>query len=720
MITNTLKLFRKSLAFHFLWSLSISLFSQQSIEEVRLRPPGSVVTTTGTATSGPEYGQLRYLQDNNAGIAAYGSLLDAIVDGDSILITGVLSKYRGELQISPVFSIQMISGGHQTKIVSLDNLADSSFPLYESRRTVFTCVGIASCEASLEEGWYILYDQQGNTARLQLSGSEQAIGFPIRNSPITVEGIWTKFEDQYQLKCRQISDAAEGDCHYISPPQLSYNDHIPHLLWLLVGKEGSEVWIDDGHQNYIMAFGPTTGAVEAAPDFLAPGILYTARLTQLDSTGTFYHSIPIYFSVPSPDTSPIEILFNRSVNSSFSDGSHPLATGSSVIEADIIDRIDHVVSTLDIAMYNTTRNSIVQAVSRAAQRGVQVRYIADDETSNSALDGVLPFPVLFRGGDGIMHNKIVIADADDVDSAWVWAGSTNFSSNQLSSDPNHAYVIHDSGMAKNYEKEFNEMWGQQPDQDTGRFGDFKTNNTSHVFQVGDVMIESYFSPSDETNCHILEALQSTDHHIEIALLLLTSEDLIDEIISLYQGGIQVRVILEDEASSSEAVALLKQAGVPLVTHDFSPIFHHKYAVIDEGFLQSDPQVISGSHNWTWSADNINDENLLIFHDQSIANIFRQEYEARWAELNTTSTSEYTKDSLLIYPNPASSYVDINNPSDQPCMVELIDVNGRIVEMAKMDSKEVTRIDISDLPAGTYIISFHWPEHQSNQRLIILR
>lgn len=319
-----------------------------------------------------------------------------------------------------------------------------------------------------------------------------------------------------------------------------------------------------------------------------------------------------------------------------------------------------------------------------------------------------------------MHNKIVIADADDVDSAWVWAGSTNFSSNQLSSDPNHAYVIHDSGMAKNYEKEFNEMWGQQPDQDTGRFGDFKTNNTSHVFQVGDVMIESYFSPSDETNCHILEALQSTDHHIEIALLLLTSEDLIDEIISLYQGGIQVRVILEDEASSSEAVALLKQAGVPLVTHDFSPIFHHKYAVIDEGFLQSDPQVISGSHNWTWSADNINDENLLIFHDQSIANIFRQEYEARWAELNTTSTSEYTKDSLLIYPNPASSYVDINNPSDQPCMVELIDVNGRIVEMAKMDSKEVTRIDISDLPAGTYIISFHWPEHQSNQRLIILR
>jgi phosphatidylserine/phosphatidylglycerophosphate/cardiolipin synthase-like enzyme len=678
------------------------------------------VITTGTITTGSEYGQLRYMQDDQAGIAAYGAQLASFYAGDSVVITGVISKYRGELQLSPVLSVDFIASGRHISTLSLDNLEDSSDPEFESRKVIFTCMGIASCEPNLSGGWYTLYDQQGNIARLSVAEGQDIAGFLISDSPYTIEGIWTKFEDQFQLKCQDLSDASEGSCHFISPPQLSFVGDTPHLFWETIGLlEGSEVWINDGHQNYIIAFSPTSESIEAIPDFLEPGILYEARLTQLDSTNTIFHSVPVDFSVPAPDAPPIEILFNRSVNATFSDGSHPLATGSSVIETDIISRIDQVQATLDIAMYNTSRTTIVQAVSRAVQRGVVVRYIADDETSNSALSGSLSFPVLFRSGDGIMHNKFVIADAEDPDRAWIWTGSTNFSSNQLSTDPNHAYIIHDAALAKNYKKEFDEMWGQQPDLTVGRYGDFKTNNTSHLFQIGQVNIESYFSPSDETNCHILDALQSTDHHVEIGLLLLTHDELIDEIIRLHQNGVEVRVILEDEESSTNAVARLRQAGVPLVIHDFGPIFHHKYAIIDEGYQDSDPQVISGSHNWTWSADNINDENTLILHDQSIANIFRQEFEARWAELYTTSLSETIEESLLVYPNPASDYVTINNSAFQYCVVELIDLHGRIVKDVTIDSNKEKRIGIKDLPSGIYTVQIHWPRHQANSRLVIL-
>lgn len=262
------------------------------------------------------------------------------------------------------------------------------------------------------------------------------------------------------------------------------------------------------------------------------------------------------------------------------------------------------------------------------------------------------------------------------------------------------------------------MWGQQPELIVGRYGDFKTDNTAHLFEIGNVLIESYFSPSDETNCQILEALQSTDHHVEIGLLLLTNEELIDEILALHQNGVQVRVILEDEASSSDAVIALRQAGVPLVTHDFGSIFHHKYAIIDEGFPASDPQVVSGSHNWTWSADNINDENTLIFHDQSIANIFRQEFEARWTEIYTTSNTEIETDSLLITPNPASTFVDIHNPSTQACRVELHDLNGHLIGEIKMDAVSGARMNVQHIPPGMYVLVLHWPEHQTCRKLII--
>ena len=67
-----------------------------------------------------------------------------------------------------------------------------------------------------------------------------------------------------------------------------------------------------------------------------------------------------------------------------------------------------VKTTLDIAMYNTTKTSLVQAVERAVQRGVSVRYKAEGSNSNSALQGTISFPVLYREADGIMHNKFII------------------------------------------------------------------------------------------------------------------------------------------------------------------------------------------------------------------------------------------------------------------------------------------------------------------------
>jgi len=675
------------------------VFNQQTISQIRTLPVGSVVTTTGTVSCANEFGVVRYLQDENAGISAYSTDLSLTQAGDSVIITGVLSRYRGELQLSPVLSYEVLAEVDEVKSLSIENLDDISIPGFESRKVNIACAGIKSCESELSAGWYEVFDQWGNIARLWIAENHPAQGFPLINRPLVVEGIWTKFEDQYQLMCQQITDASEGSCHYIPPPSLSFENNLPVLSWSNVPEATTDVWIGEESYDFDISFGQWSGSAVAKPDFLEPGKLYQARLTQQDSSGMLFHSVPVYFSTPALTAPPIEILFNRSINATYSDGSTALAVGSSAIENDLIERIDNVTHTLEVAMYNTGRASIVQALTRAVQRGVLVRYIADDETSNTALQGQLTFPLLLRSGDGIMHNKFVIADAHEPEGAWLWTGSTNLSTNQLSTDPNHAYVIHDQALALNYLREFNEMWGQN-----ARYGDFKTNNTSHLFQVGDALIESYFSPSDETNCHLIEAIQSADHQILIGLLLLTRNDLVDEIIQLHQEGIDVRVILEDEESSLSALAQLTQAGVRVVTHDPSPIFHHKYAIIDEGYPESDPLVITGSHNWTWSADNINDENTLIIHDQRVTNIFRQEFEARWGELNPTSIHTDLINGMKVYPNPASSFLHIENPFSESCGVELINVDGQIVmhKDIEADQTSVLTIDQS-LPAGLYMV-----------------
>lgn len=719
MVVRTIKA-RVVLAVFLSW-YCIHAVAQLSIAEVNNLPAGSVVTTTGTLTTGGEFGQLRYMQDDEAGIALYSSTLDGLQPGDSIIVSGLLSVYRGQLQISPVNSFQKIASGKTTKAIVISELSEIANPQFASRKINLPCSGIQSCESTLTDGWYTIFDHTGNKARLLVDPSTPLDDFPITTHPVAISGIWAAFEDQYQLLGQNIADASEGDCHILPPAEITFLNNQVQLSWNDLPAANTKVWIGEEEYSTSLDYGFWEGNLTVTPDQLSPGKIYKTRLEQIDENDAHYVSPAVIFAASSTPSSPIEILFNRSVNTDFSDGSAPIATGSSAIEIDIISRIDQVQSTLDIAMYNTTRNAIVQAITRAVQRGVSVRYLAEETTSNSAIDGALIFPVWFRSADGIMHNKFIIADAADSLHAWVWTGSTNFSTNQLSTDPNHAYIIHDQALALSYQREFDEMWGTQANHSDARYGDVKTDNTVHQFLIGNTRIESYFSPSDETNCHLLEALRTANHHVEIGLLLLTKEDLIDEIISLHENGIDIRVILEDEASSTTAVSRLRQADVPLGIYDFSPLFHHKYAIIDEGFPDSDPTVISGSHNWTWSADNINDENTIIFHDPSIANIFRQEYEARWEELYPTAVTAVSGQSISLWPNPASSHLQLSNLTSFDASGILVDLLGQPLTTIQLSRNSQFTFQIPmDWPNGIYFLQWTCNGHQEISKIILAR
>ncbi|MEO5905409.1 MAG: phospholipase D-like domain-containing protein, partial [Saprospiraceae bacterium] len=568
------------------------IFAQQSISEIRALPEGSVVTTKGIITSEPEWGTIRYIQDADAGIAMYSISLSNTAHGDSILLTGVLSYYRGQLQISPVLSFQILASGIPIPDPKVKLLDAQNLSLYESMVVSVPCAGIHTCESTFESGWYMMFDDQGRTIRLVIEKNHHLEDTGIPDFPVSLTGIWTKIDEQYQLILQEFQNPASENCIVIPPARIWYFYNDMHLHWEVQDEYDS--WAEYGINNFdqTQRVYVTNHEVRYKPQNLIHGEIYQGRFRQHTPVGDTIYS-PLTYFVKNGDASDIEILFNRQIDTTFSDGSYPIAIGPAVIETDIISRIDQVDSTLDITMYNSSRRSITDAINRAVQRGVTVRYIADDGTSNSALEEPLLFPVLYRTGEGIMHNKFIVGDADDSAQAWVWSGSTNFSTNQLSSDPNHAIIFHDQGMAINYRKEFDELWGQDLNHDGSRYGSGKTDNTVHGFLLGSTEIESYFSPSDETSCHILEAIKSASEHMEIALLLMTKGDLVDALIERHERFVDIRVIVEDEESSSLALSRLRQAGIKTAVHEFGNIFHHKYAIIDEGILNSNPIVITG-------------------------------------------------------------------------------------------------------------------------------
>ena len=703
--------------FTFFLFFCATALAQQPIADIKNLPPGSVVTTTGTISTGEEFGFLRYMQDDAAGIAIYSSSFANTQPGDSIIVSGVLSVYQGELQISPVMSYQVISTGHNLNPVLTQNLSSISDPEYSARLLAISCVGINTCETKFAEGPYVFYDQYGNTRKMIVNEESNLIGQPISSKALVVSGIWTSINGQYQMLAREAAEASKGSCFLIPPATVYFDSNKVKLTWQNI--DPLVAYFEYGEDSFNRIIGSIGPDWTCTPTDLLPGIIYQARLrVENNDTLTTYSPITL-FSAPSigPD---IKVYFNHTVDNSFSDGSAPSGTIPSAIQTNVINLIDQVQYTLDIAVYNAGSTLIIDAIKRAVQRGVQVRYITDDETSNSVLEGVTAFPIYYRDADGIMHNKFMIGDADDTAAAFVWTGSTNWTINQLTSDANHAYVIRDQALALNYRREFEEMWGSDVTHNNSLVGESKFDNTAHLSQFNGIEIESYFSPSDEPDCHILEAISSADYQIQIGLLLLTSETLIDEIVQLNHKGVDVRVILEDESSSEYAVEILRGEGIPLAIHDPSSIFHHKYAIIDEGHPESDPMVVTGSHNWTYSADHINDENTLIVHDQSFTNIFRQEFEARWKELDPSATAENALPLISIYPNPTQNGFHFKNDFENEVDLTMINVNGIAVQQFNVAPQETCSCSWNQtLPGGLYTIKATWPDHEAVTRLLIL-
>ena len=122
--------------------LTLSIKGQQAIEEIKALPLGSVVETTGTISSGDEWGQIRFLQDETAGIGLFGNSISSLQPGDSIVVRGVVSKYRGQLQLSPILSHTVISTGNVVTVHEVDDFTAQSLAANNSRFVAIACTGI--------------------------------------------------------------------------------------------------------------------------------------------------------------------------------------------------------------------------------------------------------------------------------------------------------------------------------------------------------------------------------------------------------------------------------------------------------------------------------------------------------------------------------------------------------------------------------------------------
>jgi len=699
--------------------LSAPLVAQDNILDVRQNYNiGQIVTVTGVVTSDDNLGSVRYLQDTTAGIALYPgqdwSSWEATPQiGDSLSVTGEITEYNGLLEVGPnLTEVSFFGQGDLPEPLEItpaqmgENLEGQlvringvTFPL---AGTFITGNNTYDFTASGEFG--VIYVRTSNTL----------VGEELTGCEVDMLGIVSQFSFDgfggYQLLPRGPVDLIPASALCFTSPVIQSD---------MATTSFTLSWTTDLACDGVIEFGATEALGEVTPGGtntpthtasltgLEPGtIVYARAVCTLEDGSSASSAIRPYATV-SESSGDIHVYFNGPVDHSVATDELALSLGADMNDT-VAAWIMGAQHTLDVAAYNLNDQTVEDAVNAAAANGVQIRWIYEGQNANiglSSLDAsVVVHPRTDGEGSG-MHNKFIIGDADHAESAFVLTGSTNLTTGQLVSDLNNVIVLEDQSLARAYELEFEEMWGAEgmtPNAANAKFGADKTWNTPVDFVVGGSPVELYFSPSDGTTAAIQAEIDAANANFEFALLTLTRDDLGDAIVELNQSFFvsPIGVIEQVNVTGSEFDNLISN-GVQAYHHDISGDCHHKYCIIDHSAVESDPMVITGSHNWSSSAENVNDENTVIVHNARVANLYHQEFRGI---INALSGGDAVRDAdirrWMLTPNPARDQVWIRG-LEATDLVQLLDAGGRQIDVDVLRQGSVSQLELGTLAPGIY-------------------
>ena len=744
--------------------LTFNAYSQD-IATARSQAEGSSVTISGIVTNGDELGSpIRYIQDATAGIAIYDpEVMGNVNRGDSITVTGLLVDYNGLLEVQPVNELVNHGSGYSVNpevITPNDISEDTESELITINNVVFENAGQIFSVGTHN------FSSNGQSGIIYIKAESALENLLIPSCPINMTAISSQYSftgfDGYQLLIRDENDFEyeDGICLSSGVTQSNITTSSFDVNW------SSNL---EGYSNIF--YGLTTdlemGEIND-PDSLT-SLEHTISLDSLEA-GTIYYvqafsnieedtaySALYAFATQSTSSGAIRVCFNNSVDTSVATIEN--AQFSGVYTNDSIKAyIDKAMHTLDIAVYNHSDAMITSAINDAYERGVRVRYITCESTTTTALGSLDDnIPTLERPEVmGIMHNKFIVIDANSADSAWVVSGSTNWTSAQIFDDPNHIIMVQDQSVARAYELEFNEMWGSDgamQNASNAKFGSAKSDNTPHHFLVNGNPFELYFSPSDNTTLNISNALKTADDDINFALLVFTNNQLGTTIAEEYESGVEVNGIIEQINTEGSEYDFLLEEGVNVISHQgFGDSFHHKYCIVDHANTDSDPLVITGSHNWSGAAETNNDENTMIIHDANITNQFYQEFYQRMNELENqvepsfncvgeacidpmdgsgtyssladcenvcspASIEELKGNDIQVYPNPnnGSFTLQVVGTATSNMEYKIIDIQGKTISAERANLvKGLNNFEINkNFKAGLYFIEI------ANERIKII-
>ena len=154
--------------------------------------------------------------------------------------------------------------------------------------------------------------------------------------------------------------------------------------------------------------------------------------------------------------------------------------------------------------------------------------------------------------------------------------------------------------------------------------------------LAEMVVQACFSPQGKCSAYILREIDQAKKELLVAVYAFTNDELANALVQAKKRGVAVQVVIDRDFDvrtdnskgkffESNKIPMRRVAGTKAKSLERDAgLMHQKFAVVDRKIL------FTGSYNWTHSAENSNDENLLLFRDAGpLAEEYRQAFLRLW-------------------------------------------------------------------------------------------
>lgn len=156
-------------------------------------------------------------------------------------------------------------------------------------------------------------------------------------------------------------------------------------------------------------------------------------------------------------------------------------------------------------------------------------------------------------------------------------------------------------------------------------------NTNKLFLPrfsDNICSHAYFSPGTDCLNAINSCIGQATKKLDICVFTISDDRIRDKILLAHQRGVNIRILTDNDKSFDRGsdIHSFSEVGIPVKIDVSEHHMHHKFAIIDSKTL------ITGSYNWTRSAADYNNENIVVTNDKTTISKFNKEFERLWEEM----------------------------------------------------------------------------------------